>query len=455
MEQDKVLDKTLEQWIKEKPVISELMAYNPVFWINDDLRDKEDATYSNLELDWKDVLEAEKRWIRFAPLISILFPETVPQKGIIESALVELTNMIDAIRNIYNANLDGRMLLKCDNDLPVAGSIKARGGIYEVLKHAEQLAISHGMLIEDQDYSVLADLEFKEFFRSYSLAVGSTGNLGLSIGIMGSALGFKVTVHMSADAKQWKKDLLRSKGVTVIEYESDYSKAVEAGRILALQDPMCYFVDDEHSKDLFLGYSAAAIRLKHQLEEKCIKVDKQNPLFVYLPCGVGGAPGGICFGLKQLFKENVHCFFAEPTHSPCMLLGLATGKNDSVCVQDFGIDNITEGDGLAVGRASGFVGKVMEHLLSGIYTVEDEELFKLLTLLKDSENIEIEPSAAASLMGPIALRRGKVGIDYIRDNNMVEYMDNATHIAWSTGGSLVPSNLKRDFYEKGKQLLNL
>lgn len=442
MVQKKVLDKTLEQWMKEKPIISELMAYNPVLWINEDLRDKEEATYNNLELDWKDVLEAEKRWIRFAPLILKLFPETAPQKGIIESALVELTNMKEAIKNTYHADLDGKIFLKCDNDLPVAGSIKARGGIYEVLKHAEELALSHRMVKEDQDYAILAGVEFKAFFSKYSLAVGSTGNLGLSIGIMGSALGFKVTVHMSADAKLWKKDLLRSKGVTVVEYESDYSKAVEEGRRLALLDPMCHFVDDEHSKDLFLGYSAAAIRLKRQLEEKNIKVDKQNPLFVYLPCGVGGAPGGICFGLKQLFKDDVHCFFAEPTHSPCMLLGLSTGENDNVSVQDFGIDNITEGDGLAVGRASGFVGKVMKNLISGVYTIDDDELYRLLALLKDSESIEIEPSAAASLMGPMVLIKEKD-------------MKNATHIAWATGGSFVPVNLKKEFYEKGKRLLGL
>jgi D-serine dehydratase len=141
-----------------------------------------------------------------------------------------------------NLEILGRLLMKCDNQLPIAGSIKARGGIYEVLLHAERLALANGLVKTSEDY------------RAF---------------------------------------------------------------------------DSEHFRELFS---------KHQI--------------------------------------YVHCFFAEPTHSPCMVLGMETGLHNGISVQELGIDNQTCADGLAVGRPSAFVGPMMDALLSGVYTVSDDNLYR-------------------------------------------------------------------------------
>ncbi len=442
----KVLGYTIKEWVRKYPLLKDMIDLKEILYLNPKYSAFE-LISENLPISKDDIKDAEKRLERFAPLIKELFPETKATNGIIESAIVEISKMKKELNKLHALEVQGKIFLKKDSHLPIAGSIKARGGIYEILKHTEDIALEHGLVAIDEDYSKLAAIEYTSYFNQFTIQVGSTGNLGLSIGIMSAKLGYKVIVHMSADARQWKKDLLRSKGVKVIEYDSDYSKAVEEGRKMSDQDEKSYFVDDENSKDLFLGYAVAANRLKGQLEDMDIKVDKDNPLFVYLPCGVGGGPGGVAYGLKLIYKDNVHCFFAEPTHSPCMLIGMYTGEHDKISVQDFGIDNLTAADGLAVGTPSRFVGKTMERLLSGIFTIDDNMLYKYLKLLADSENIFIEPSACAGFSGPIYLNSSQ-SMEYIEKHKLKDKMPKANHIVWATGGNLVPRDVMDEYYSK-------
>ncbi|MBP1967935.1 D-serine dehydratase [Virgibacillus natechei] len=438
--------KELSTWKEKHPLLKQIINVEPVTWLNSNL--KESKHIPKLPFTKADIYEAEKLWTRFTPFLKKAFSELEDTDGFIESPLKEIDELKIALENTYDSKIDGKLYLKMDNELPIAGSIKARGGFYEVLHYAETLAIENGLINYNENYEAFLTAEFKSFFQQYAIGVGSTGNLGLSIGIMSAKLGFNVSVYMSVDAKQWKKDLLREKGATVYEFSGDFSEAIYAGRQETIADPKGYFVDDESSKHLFLGYSVAALRLEKQLEEKSIKVDADHPLFLYLPCGVGGSPGGIAFGMKMIFGDHVHCFFVEPTHSPSVLIGLLTGEKEKVSVQDFGIDNRTEADGLAVGRPSSFATSISDHLISGIYTVEDDELYKLLTMLADYENIYVEPSATAGLIGPQQV----LSSDYINKYGLDK--DNATHIAWATGGDLVPESDMKQFYQKGKSVLN-
>ena len=437
----------IQKLIAQYPLVEDLVALRETTWFNPGTTSlAEGLPY--VGLTEQDVKGAHARLARFAPYLAKAFPETAATGGIIESEVVAIPAMQQRLEKQYGQKISGEILLKKDSHLPISGSIKARGGIYEVLTHAEKLAREAGMLTPEEDYSVLLSPEFKAFFSQYSIAVGSTGNLGLSIGIMSARIGFNVTVHMSADARAWKKAKLRSHGVTVVEYEDDYGVAVEQGRKAAESDPNCFFIDDENSRTLFLGYAVAGQRLKAQFEQQGRVVDADHPLFVYLPCGVGGGPGGVAFGLKLAFGDNVHCFFAEPTHSPCMLLGVYTGLHDGISVQEIGIDNLTAADGLAVGRASGFVGRAMERLLDGLYTLSDQSMYDMLGWLAQEENIRLEPSALAGMAGP---QRVCASTDYQQMQNIsAEQLNNATHLVWATGGGMVPEAEMAQYLEKGR-----
>ena len=443
---------TIDRWLQGHPLIRDLVALKETAWFNPAVQEARVAL-GDVGLTLEDVQDASARLGRFASYIRRVFPQTEEAGGIIESPIQAVPSMQQALSERYGLPLPGQLWLKLDSQLPISGSIKARGGIYEVLKHAEDLAIEAGLLSLDDDYAKLDSDDFRAFFRQHRIAVGSTGNLGLSIGIMSATLGFDVTVHMSADAREWKKEKLRSHGVTVVEYEADFSVAVAEGRKQAEADPGCHFIDDENSTSLFLGYAVAALRLKPQLEEAGVVVDADHPLFVYLPCGVGGGPGGVAFGLKLVFGDHVHCLFAEPTHSPCMVLGVYTGLHDQVCVQDFGIDNVTAADGLAVGRPSGFVGKAMQRLIDGYYTIRDEELYALLALLEQQEGIRLEPSALAGVAG-VGRIVAEANASYLQRLQITpEQLDNATHLAWATGGSMVPADEMEAYVAKGRELL--
>lgn len=427
-----------------------LRSRRPLLWLNPQLsstREVLDDLARGHSIDMSDIVAAECMLRRWSSALIQLFPELESSNGVIESPLIDLTDA----SSVTGVKTAGRTLIKGDHALPIAGSIKARGGIYEVLAHAEGLASTNGLLTGDCNPLQLLDPKIKAFFAKHTIAVGSTGNLGLSIGVMASALGFHSVVHMSHDAKEWKKARLRKRGVEVIEHEGDYAAAVASGRQDALLSANSYFVDDENSRNLFLGYAVAALRLQGQLSKKGVEVNEANPLFVYLPCGVGGAPGGITFGLKHVFGDAVHCFFAEPCASPAMLVRMAS-ETGPQSVYDIGLDNITEADGLAVAEASELVYQLVHRLVSGVYTVADDDLFRVLAALKQLNGVEIEPSASAAFLGLKFLEAGS-GRGYLQSVLSRCNPENATHIFWTTGGSFVPPEEYKQFFQRGSALL--
>lgn len=399
------------------------------------------------QINFKDIKNAKSEWALLAPVISELFSDVKHTGGVIDSPLYPAKKLYGEI----DSEIAGQVFLKGDHQLPVAGSIKARGGIYAVLQHAIALAEEKGYSIKG-NYNWLLTDKARGIFGDYYLEVGSTGNLALSIGISGAALGFNVRVHMSDDAKEWKKKLLRAKGVEVIEYEGDYEKAIAAGRAESEKNPKSIFIDDENSKLLFLGYSTAAFYLEKQLEGLDLLGNKTPPIFVYLPCGVGGAPGGITYGLKYIFAEKVYPLVVEPENAIAVSKALLE-KDDREFVfspksDEFNFikaDGRTVADGLAVRNPSPLVMETAGNLFAGGYILDDSMILGSMARLFELESLKVEPSAAAGIRGPKLVNRT------LKDNGYQDLAAEAIHVVWLTGGSMLPEADWQNYYEMAKK----
>ena len=192
-------------------VLDRVKAARPTLWCNPAYLPAKDPVAA------QGLAEAIDNWAMLAPLLKKLFPQLEETGGRITSELIDVSPIRDALG--YGDARFGQLFVKGDHALPVAGSVKARGGLFEVLMAAVMEARSVGFLGKGDDITKLASKEAKRFFSRRTIAVGSTGNLGLSVGIAARTLGYNVVVHMSADAKAWKVERLRRFGVKVMQYE--------------------------------------------------------------------------------------------------------------------------------------------------------------------------------------------------------------------------------------------
>lgn len=363
-----------------------------------------------------EVTIAAERMAKFAPLLKALF-SSGGWDGCVTSKLIALP--------------EDWLLVKADHDLPMTGSIKARGGVHEVLCYAEQVAHEH-VLIEGGSYASLMSERARNIFLQHTVAVASTGNLGYSVGLVARALGLAAEIHMSRDAKRWKKDRLRAIGATVIEHDCDYSDTVSRARSAVGIRPRSHFVDDENSRHLFTGYAAAGAELASQLVEKNIPVNADHPLVVYLPCGVGGAPGGITYGLKEIFGSDVISVFVEPVASACMMVAMAAPGDRMPSCYEFGGTNQTIADGLAVPKASELVVSAVGNAIDAVVAVTDADMLESLRWAWKNHGLRLEPAAAAAFAGRTYCRKA--------NGNVLKLPATATEIVWTTGGSQLPDN---------------
>lgn len=92
----------------------------------------------------------------------------------------------------------------------------------------------------------------------------------------------------------------------------------------------------------------------------------------------------------------------------------------------------------------------MQYLIDGYYTVEDLQMYKLVALMADSEDLRIEPSSATAFAGPAHLI-GDSAREYRERTGLTdERLANAIHLGWVTGGNMVPKDEMDSYIAKGQ-----
>ena len=399
----------------DQACLAALRAGRPTAWVRPAIANWSDVSP---EIRPSEVEGARLRMARFAPVLRMLFASE-GWDGRVASTLIALDSGPGG----------GELFLKADHDLPMTGSIKARGGVHELLAYVEEIALDNALL-DGGSYLALTSQQAQEVFARYTVVVASTGNLGYSIGLVARAFGLSAEVHMSHEAKSWKKERLKALGAIIVEHMRDYSQTVSHARTAAAAKRRAYFVDDENSRRLFTGFAVAAQEVADQLQAAGVEITAERPLVVYLPCGVGGAPGGITYGLKQVFGDHVVCVLVEPVESACMLVAMATGGGMTPSAYEYGRKNQTIADGLAVAQASKLVVDVVGNAIDAVVTVSEQAMLNALRWAWKKHGLRLEPAAAAAFAGREDFHASDAGA--------WRPPPSAVEIVWATGGSQLP-----------------
>jgi len=155
--------KTIAQWMDAYPIMKAIADLKETAWVNPERLPFAEAM-KNCPLTMADVQEASDRLARFTDYFKVAFPETRKNGGILESPLQAIPNMKACLEADFGCYIPGDLWIKLDSHLPISGSIKARGGIYEVLYVAEKIALERGLLKAGDSYEVFHSQKFRDVF---------------------------------------------------------------------------------------------------------------------------------------------------------------------------------------------------------------------------------------------------------------------------------------------------
>lgn len=262
--------------------------------------------------------------------------------------------------------LDATVYLKCEFASPI-GSFKGRGALFALLEAAASRPAPVGAV------------------------TSSTGNHGQGVAWAARRLGMSAHVFLPRDPNPVKQAMIERLGATVVVGGDDIDDAKAAARVFAAAHQLV-FVDDGETEDVIYGAGTVG----RELLEQAPHLD-----YCFVPMGGGCLATGVAAALRAE---------ADPPRVVAVQSAEAPAMVDSFHAREARERPIrTLAEGLAC--------RVPAHLaLSGLITyaddaitVPDSELLRSMGILMREAHYLVEPAAAASLAGAMAMRAKLAG----------------------------------------------
>jgi len=216
----------------------------------------------------------------------------------------------------------GRVCAKAEH-MNLSGSIKDRMAL-----HILQRAYGDGSLQTDD-----------------VIAEATSGNSGISLAAIGSALGHKVVIYMPDWMSRERVDLIRSYGAEVISISKEaggFLGSIGRCRKLA-SDQKCVFLPRQFENDA--NVQAHAVNTGPEIFEQMMRANLTPESFV-AGVGTGGTVMGVSRALRQWIPE-LRMHPVEPAESPTLSTGHKVGSHRIQGISDEFIPEIVKLDELS------------------------------------------------------------------------------------------------------------
>ncbi len=219
----------------------------------------------------------------------------------------------------------------------------------------------------------------------------STGNHGQGVAWAARRLGMPAHVFLPRDPNPVKRAMIERLGATVVVGGDDIDDAKAAARAFAGAHQVV-FVDDGESEDVIYG----AGTIGRELREQAPRLD-----YCFVPLGGGSLAAGIAAALRG-DPDPPQMVAVQSAEAPAMVDSFHARE-----AVDRPIRTLAEGLACRV-PARLALGGLIAYVHDAI-TVPDAELLRAMGILMKEAHYLVEPAAAASLAGAMAMRADLAG----------------------------------------------